>query len=258
MSQESRCSLFVQLLRRERSKAETETINLRMEINDGKVIYDGAMTLGENALFFFVPGEGAKEKLKAFIPLDRIERYGHSFDPDTNVHAVDLECCVGQSTVMTSQNNLLSPRGAAIRSMTASNERVQIRFLAGANSQLSETVVDAVVVFIDTIILRWERTCFEQAQEETAIGSSPRSKDAEDETLVFDERALRVANSVSSYHVFIPGMRFLGQWSLGLRAIKVRGDGMVLCCVSYVSCRVVSYASSSRPTRTRRRLSCAA
>jgi hypothetical protein len=93
--------------------------------------------------------------------------------------------------------------------------------MAGANSKISQYVVEAVIVFVDTLVLRWQRMEFERQQQETAIGSARPSIDINDEVLVFDERALRLPNSVSSYSVFIPGARFAGQWALGLRATKV-------------------------------------
>jgi hypothetical protein len=49
---------------------------------------------------------------------------------------------------------------------------------------------------------------------EFTLSTVGQTMETEDEELVFDKRALRMPNSVSSYQIFIPGVRFTGQWLL--------------------------------------------
>jgi hypothetical protein len=119
-----------------------------------------------------------------------------------------------------------------------------VYLMCRAGSQQGEYISYAVVVLIDTVMLRYQRQAQQletlAAENSTSVvrrRSSAKEKEVEkdtvaamkidltamnmkletEESLLFDKRALRLENSVSSYQIFIPGIRYIGRWVLSLK-----------------------------------------
>lgn len=131
--------------------------------------------------------------------------------------------------------------------------------MSRAGSQQAEYIAYAVVVFIDTLVLRHLRQEHQLAAL-TASAASPSvarrrssAKESEmerdalspmqadlsqvklesEESLVYDRRARRLENSVSAYQIFIPGKRYVGKWMLALKkGAASDATTPMLCCVT--------------------------
>jgi hypothetical protein len=105
--------------------------------------------------------------------------------------------------------------GHVLSIVCETNKSTTVQLLCRTGSSQPELVVMAIVVFMDCALLRWTRKMHDLTQlDNVQIEDGDTDADVEEQTLLFDKRALRVEGCMSSREIFIPGTRFVMQWLL--------------------------------------------